>query len=610
MLITFVIVQTPAMVVQAATPIIKLEAQGMNGYFMRHMNSRGRMDTVINPIEDSQFRIVPGLASGSAVSIESVSFPGSFLRHRNGEIWLDANDGSSIFKGDATWYQRAGLADSSGVSFESYNIPGEYIRHRDYLLFRTPCPAALDKSDATFYIRQYNFSWIHGAVFIPTNVVNEVQQWDEYDPNVNDRELYNASVYGINVVRVYLHYLVWEKDKTKFLNNIEDFLTRANKYGIKTEFIFFDDCWNPNPKIGAPYPAPIFGVHNSQWVQCPGNYIKDNYASYKTRLQGYVQDVVNAHKSDGRVAFWETYNEPGNSMSGNYMTVTNQIMVDARGWIKGTGSQIPITSCGDFDNVNGYDTANATSDFFSFHNYNGDYSGPNYGGPVYRGQNVLCTECMNRGSQSVPGVDNAFYHNSATGYIVWEAGIGRDNCRYPWGNTNTEPTTPFHGIIYPDGHPWSTDDVKAIVNNDLSGLPLFNVQYFADNNFANLKKTSVTPQINFDLGNEFGTGSPDASAGIGIDNFSTRWTGIVKPTSTGTYTFYADCDNVARVWVNGIQIINKTGGGRYEANGTINLNANQNYNFMVEYVHGTGDSSLHIQWAGPNLGKQILLGHR
>jgi hypothetical protein len=55
------------------------------------------------------------------------------------------------------------------------------------------------------WARAADWSWVRGAVFVPTNCVNEAQQWDEYDPAINDRELYYASVYGINCVRVFLH---------------------------------------------------------------------------------------------------------------------------------------------------------------------------------------------------------------------------------------------------------------------------------------------------------------------------------------------------------------------------------------------------------------------
>ena len=53
---------------------------------------------------------------------------------------------------------------------------------------------------------QADWRWVKGAVFVPTKYVNEAQQWDEYDPVINDRELHYASVYGFNCVRVYLHF--------------------------------------------------------------------------------------------------------------------------------------------------------------------------------------------------------------------------------------------------------------------------------------------------------------------------------------------------------------------------------------------------------------------
>src|SRR5580698_10537605 len=109
-----------------------------------------------------------------------------------------------------------------------------------------------------------DWRWVKGCVFVPTTAVNEAQQWDEYDPVVNDRELHYASIYGINCVRVYLHYDIYLKIKAALLKDIEDFLTRAAKYNIKTEFVFFDDCWNqPDDNILSmdyQYPPPIYGV--------------------------------------------------------------------------------------------------------------------------------------------------------------------------------------------------------------------------------------------------------------------------------------------------------------------------------------------------------------
>lgn len=105
-----------------------------------------------NPIA-SQFVVVPGLADEAAVSIQSIDYPGYYVRHRDNLIWLDANDGTEHFPADATWWLRPGIADDSAISFESYSQPGSYIGQR----FSITALVALDtmttdrmREDATF----------------------------------------------------------------------------------------------------------------------------------------------------------------------------------------------------------------------------------------------------------------------------------------------------------------------------------------------------------------------------------------------------------------------------------------------------------------------------
>lgn len=93
--------------------------------YLRHINFQARLDFVDNA--DSQFVIVPGLADPNAVSIESVNFPGFFMRHQDNVIIFNADDQTDHFAEDATWWIRPGLADSSGISFESFNLPGSYM---------------------------------------------------------------------------------------------------------------------------------------------------------------------------------------------------------------------------------------------------------------------------------------------------------------------------------------------------------------------------------------------------------------------------------------------------------------------------------------------------
>ncbi len=443
-----------------------------------------------------------------------------------------------------------------------------------------------------------DWRWVKGAVFVPTKYVNEAQQWDQYDSAINDRELHYASVYGFNCVRVYLHFAIYLKKKDALLANIEDFLTRADKYGIKTEFVFFDDCWNqPDKDILSPdyqYPAPIPGVHNSRWIVSPGEDVRRHYADYRDRLKAYVQDIVNAHKADPRIAFWETYNEPGKSPE------TKQLLQDSFIWIHETGTKIPVSATGrDF-------AGDPYSDFKTWH----EYGGYGYTGATEE----LCTECMNRKEQTVPGIVEHF--QGKTGFILWEFGIGRDNCRFAWDENRDHPrkdeaVKPFHGVVYPDGHPWSMDDVKAILGPDAwAAAKLFSVEYYRDANFTDLAKKSVTPFIDFDLGTEPGTGSPDASAGVPRENFSVRWTGTILPTVPGTYTFYLQGRGSAKLFTNGRLLLELPAPGGNEVSARAPFAAGKLVPVKIEYVHTTGDPELHVTWLGPDFDREILTPYR
>lgn len=444
----------------------------------------------------------------------------------------------------------------------------------------------------------YDWSWVKGAVFVPTNAVNQIQQWDEYDHDINDRELSYAHTYGINFVRVFLHNLLWKDDSDKLLANLEDFLKLADKYGIKVEVVFFDDCWNDYPEMGPQLP-PRYGAHNSRWVEAPGDAVKGNYAANKQDLKEYVQGIVNAHKIDERIAFWNIYNEPSNGESGLMDQITKQIMNDARIWIKETGADQPVSSTG------GQFSGQPTSDFITWHPYDA-----NYPTPFGVRKDILADELMNRQTQSVPGVV-ANYGQKGIGYVMWELGIGRDNTRFPWGSDvnpmTSEPAMPFHGIVYPDGHPFDVNDVKALTGDRFNTLPVFNVKYYKDESFSSLAKSSITPRVDFDLGDEKGTGSPDPTVGIGEDHFSIRWSGTIQPAAAGEYSIYADSDNVARVWIDKVKVVDKSSGVREEVSGKISLDAGSPYAVTIEYAHAKGDASMHVRWSGPGIAKQTML---
>jgi hypothetical protein len=145
------------MVARWGTPNwVRLKSSNLPDYFVRQSNNVARIDPYpFDPYRDQLWRMVPGLADSAGVSFESVSVPGRYLRHYNYALRLDPNDGSAIFRADATFYRTAGLADATWNSFRSYNFPDRYVRHANNLLRIDPLSASSsvnDRQSATFRV--------------------------------------------------------------------------------------------------------------------------------------------------------------------------------------------------------------------------------------------------------------------------------------------------------------------------------------------------------------------------------------------------------------------------------------------------------------------------
>jgi endo-1,4-beta-mannosidase len=155
--------------------------------------------------------------------------------------------------------------------------------------------------------------WINGANFIPSTAINQLEMWQasSFDPQTIDRELGWAEGIGFNTMRVYLHSLAYKQDPSGFKNRMSQYLSIADKHKIKTIFVFFDDCWNKLGVIGK-QPAPKPGIHNSGWVQDPGDPNHKESENFPA-LETYVKDVLNHFSKDKRILLWDLYNEPGNS---------------------------------------------------------------------------------------------------------------------------------------------------------------------------------------------------------------------------------------------------------------------------------------------------------
>src|SRR5262249_9235685 len=97
--------------------------------------------------------------------------------------------------------------------------------------------------------------------------------------------------------------------------------------------------------------------------------------------------------------------------------------------------------------------------------------------------------------------------------------------------------------------------------------------------------------------------------GIGADLFSVRWTGMVQPRYSGTYTFYTMSDDGASLWVsNNVTplIDNWTDHAPTENIGNIDLVAGQYYNIRMEYYENGGGALAKLSWSAAFVAKDII----
>ncbi|WP_282971522.1 alpha-L-arabinofuranosidase B [Actinospica acidithermotolerans] len=83
---------------------------------------------------DADWIVTTGLADTSCISFESANDSGQYLRHSGFEIYLQPNDGTSLFASDATFCPQPGNS-GTGVSFEALAYPSKYLRHYNYTAY-------------------------------------------------------------------------------------------------------------------------------------------------------------------------------------------------------------------------------------------------------------------------------------------------------------------------------------------------------------------------------------------------------------------------------------------------------------------------------------------
>jgi hypothetical protein len=320
-----------------------------------------------------------------------------------------------------------------------------------------------EKKANEWYAKQ---GWLRGCNYQPASAINQLEmfQAESFDTATINKELGWAEDLGLNVMRVYLHHLLWTADKEGFKKRLNTYLSISSRHGIKTLFVIFDDCWNDTAWVGK-QPAPKPGVHNSGWVRDPGTMIY-RYPDTIKVLEAYVKDLLTTFKNDARILMWDLYNEPGNNKQFNKsMPLLKKVFQ----WAREVNPSQPITAGlwnenSNFAELNKFQLSN--SDIITYHNYNYVDHHQNAIDTLRKyNRPLICTEYMARRNASVFQTIMPLLKKEKVGAINWGFVSGKTNTIFAWDTplpNAKEPALWFHDILRQDGTPFSKDEVKAI----------------------------------------------------------------------------------------------------------------------------------------------------
>ncbi len=125
--------------------------------------------------------------------------------------------------------------------------------------------------------------------------------------------------------------------------------------------------------------------------------------------------------------------------------------------------------------------------------------------------------------------------------------------------------------------------------------------------FTNQNLTPPAAQIRYDqqINHDWSYGSP--AIGLPYDNFSARWSGQLLADYDGMYTLYLSSDDGARLWIDGVLLINGWyDRGRTEDSVDYYLEAGQYYDIVVEYYENGGAANISLEWESSQVSRKVI----
>jgi plasmid stabilization system protein ParE len=275
--------------------------------------------------------------------------------------------------------------------------------------------------------------------------------WLDFDAATIDRELGFAEALGLNSIRVFVQYLVYEDDPAVLLERFAALLDLADAHGLSVMPVLFDDCWLPEPFLGEQAPEPRPDRHNPYWQSSPGRLRRG--LEFRPALRRYVEAFLAAFGRDPRIVAWDLYNEP---QTGDASVA---LLRDVFAWARATAPSQPLTACW---------YGALLSDITSIHFYVSPTRDPESARRTVEAARsfsrpVVATEALGRPNHGELHEILPFFAEHGIGWYVWELMIGADQTRYQWPDSPPAPAdVVFQGLLWPDGTPYRDEEAELI----------------------------------------------------------------------------------------------------------------------------------------------------
>lgn len=141
--------------------------------------------------------------------------------------------------------------------------------------------------------------------------------------------------------------------------------------------------------------------------------------------------------------------------------------------------------------------------------------------------------------------------------------------------------------------------VYAIPARDI--VPGLFTEIYDNPDFTAFVRTRTDPKIDFDW--DFDAPEP----GMGVDQFSIRWSGFLTPATSGVYQLHALVEDGCRVKVGSTIVIDDLAvQEEHERTGSVTLQGGTRYDLLVEHMAWNGDATMRLSWTPPGGTKAVI----